>query len=514
MSTRSQGPGSGRRRRASGPRDASGTGAGAPGPRLGPAEWAASLDADAILAAARQVLAQTGLAAVLPSGVGDRAAAAGIEIAGDRLRFAPDAISALLALAPSRFTHLSPSGAHDLEIGSGRVHLGPAMTARFMWGGRKSRFVLGPTQVREACDIAAAIGLAYDGGGLAATAAAGDAHQRTHLLCASGRPLIATLGAGLSAAALRDATAATHEPLHGGEPRCRLLAILPVDAALTLPHDTLADLAMLVEAGAGIVVAPVLLIGTTTPAGAIGALVRLAAETMAVAALVQTIRPGTPVAIGVQVGEASMRNGMPLASTAEALKVVAGARVVARRLALPSFALGPATAAKGFDAQAGGETAAWLSVALRHDVVLGLGGLELDDGLSLEKLLLDAELAVSLSASTHAEDAATAAAAILAAGPGGVHIGERATREAARRGPRSALADDWVIEGWLAAGSPDAADRAQVVLAQMLMARVSTSDPLLPATEPVLQPASRRTLTDIAADGYSRAMRDAFGFKD
>lgn len=511
MSSEWDGKRGGRRRRGSSVGDARATGAVTSGPRSSPVEWAATLDADAILAAARRVLREAGVAVVLPSGLRDRAVAAGLEVAGDRIRFPDGVAEALLATAPSRFTHLSRSGEHDGEIGGGRVLLGPPLAARWMWSGRKERFALASAHVREVCDVAAALGLAYDGCGLAVMAGAADTEARLKVVSASGRPLIATVGSGMSARVLCEAAGAGDRPADG--PASRLVAILPVDAALTLSHEGLADLAVLAEAGAGVVAAPVLLIGSTTPAGATGALVRLAAETTAVAALAQMIRPGVPVGMGVQVAEVSMRNGMPLASTAEVLKAVAGARVIARRLGLPSFALGPATAAKGLDAQAGTETAAFLSAALRHDVVLGLGGLELDEGLSLEKLVLDADVANALAVPAGPSDAEAAAAAVIAAGAGGLHIGSRATREAARQAVRSLLADDWVIESWRAAGSPDAADRAQVVLAEMLMARTSPGYQLPAGGEPAMQPAPRRTLTDIAADAYSRAMREAFGFK-
>ena len=514
MSSESQGSGGRRRRRGAPSRGAGSAPALPTGPCLACAEWAAALDVDAVIAAASGVLSEAGVAVVLPPPLRARAAAAGLEIAGDRVRFPDGAIRALLATVPPRFTHLSRAGAHDVEIGGGRAHLGPPATARWMWSGRTARYLLGAAQVREACDVAAALGLAYDGSALAATAGAPDAQVRLGLMAASDRPAIARLGAGLSAGALCEATGAAVASDRGTQPRCRLIAILSVDAALTLSHDRLGDLALLAEAGAGIVVAPVLLIGSNTPASATGALVRLAAETMAVAALVQMMRPGVPVGIGVEVAEASMRNGMPLATTAEAVRTVAGARSVARRLGLPSFALGPATAAKGLDAQAGTETAAWLSVALGHDVVLGLGGLELDEGLSLEKLVLDADLANALAAPAGISDTDAAAAAIKAAGAGGLFIAERSTREAARDRSRPLLADDWVIESWRAAGAPDTADRAQVVLAEMLMARASTGTSAPATGEASIEPVPRRTITDIAAMAYSRAMRDAFGFKE
>lgn len=515
MSSDSQGIGRGRRRRGSLLRQAGSGEAVAAGPGLSPAEWAAALDADAIFAGAGRVLAEAGLAVELPPGLRERAAAAGLQTTADRVRFPAEAMQALLATTPARFRHLSPIGDRDLEIGAGQVLLGPPPAARWMWSGRKERFALGPAQVREACDVAAALGLAYDGCGLATSSSSQDRAARLEPIAASSRPLIAMLGGGVSAAALIGAVDADRPEggLEKGGPCCRLLAILPLDTSLTLGNDGLADLAKLAEAGVGIVVAPMLVIGATTPASAIGALVRLAAETMAVTALAQMMRPGVPVGMGVQVAQASMRNGVPLAATAEVMKTVAGARILARRLGVPSLALGPATAAKGFDAQAGTETAAWLSVALAHDVVLGLGGLELDEGLSLEKLVLDADLANALFAPAGSADADGAAAAVMAAGAGGLHIGEPATREAARRAPPARLADDWVIESWRAAGSPDAADRAQVVLADILMARASAAGPPPPAGEAAMEPAPRRTLMDVAAAAYSQAMRDAFGFK-
>ena len=169
MSSEWDGKRGGRRRRGSSLGDANATAAASAGPRSSPVEWAAAIDADEILAAARHVLREAGVAVVLPAGLRDRAVAAGLEVAGDRIRFPDGAAEALLATAPSRFTHRSRSGEHDLEIGGGRVLLGPPLAARWMWSGRKERFALTPDHVREVCDVAAALGLAYDGCGLAAT---------------------------------------------------------------------------------------------------------------------------------------------------------------------------------------------------------------------------------------------------------------------------------------------------------------------------------------------------------
>ena len=383
---------------------------------------------------------------------------------------------------------------------------GPALTANHRWdGATRSALTAGDADLFAA--IADDAGLDYGASSLGLLAA-NATHPLSSFMAMSNRPLIAPFNTPFHA---RDLIALACKGADQPSGTCRLMMIAAVESALTFDETFVEALIETAASAQGLIVAPTLLIGANTPATVEGTLVRFAAETMAGVALAQALCPGQPVAVGATIADVSMRNGLPLVGTANALAVLGGAIALARRWNLAFYALGPATNAKGLDALGSAETSRWLTSAynLGANAILGaIGAVDLDDGISFEKLIIDAEIATVLGRSFVAlsDDPA---AELRAMGAGGIFLGTPASRDAAHRQISSRLAENDLYESWVAAGSP-AIDQA---IAAIIAGVTKTGSSPTTEHDAVAHSNRRPTgLADLASTLYSRSIRDAFGF--
>jgi trimethylamine:corrinoid methyltransferase-like protein len=495
------------RRRRRRPADARATGGVALARSLptSPTDGGAGLDLAAIEAAAVAILADIGIACQLPPEVIERCIATGLAATPTSLKFPEARLRELMALGPGRFVHAARDSARSLEISSALSTFGPALTAAHIWEGATRR----PMRSADAALIAAvaddipALGL----GAAALHLVAEDISAPARLAAFGGstRPLLAIAGSGFHA---RDQVAAVDASAD-----CRLMIAAPVEAALTFGDALIEAMIATGAGGQGLIIAPTILIGANAPATRAGALVRFCAEAMAGVALAQALAPGQPVAVGGTFAEVSMRNGLPLVGTARVIGVLGGAIALARRWQLPFFALGPATNAKGFDALGTAETSRWLTAAyhLGANAIIGaIGAVDLDDGVSLEKLVVDAETASALTwPNTPIAD--DFAADLIAAGPGASFLGTAAARQLARTAQHGRLTDNRLFESWIADGSPSLTNQLDTLVAATKARMPAYEAPDgAPDGKPGVRPPA---LTDLAATIYSRSMREAFGFK-
>lgn len=473
------------------------------------AEFSGGLDLTSIEAAAEALLTDVGIACRLPSESAGKCAKAGLIVSADRVRFPVPLVMDLMAKAPERFTHASRDGHHALEVSTSMAAFGPAITSGYIWTTQSRRSITAADAGRFAAVAADAPGLEYGASSIGLSVPNLDAGGRlANFVAAANRPLIVPSRTPFHARDLIGA-ACTNAGRDGSS--CHLAILASVESALTFDDafvDALVETASMAQC---LVVAPTLLIGSNAPATLNGALVRFAAEAMAGVALAQVLCPRQPVAVGATVADVSMRNGLPLMGTANALAVLGGAIGLARRWNLAFFACGPATSAKGFDAMGTAETASWLTAAyyLGANAVIGaIGAVDLDDGISIEKLIVDAEVAARLGRSFNQpnDDACTE---LRAAGPGGIFLGTAAARTIAHQQPSPRLASNSLFESWVDAGSPQIDRAIAAIIAQ-------TNLPALPATLETgnVGLIDRRTanLADLAAELYSQSVRDAFGF--
>jgi trimethylamine---corrinoid protein Co-methyltransferase len=285
-----------------------------------------------------------------------------------------------------------------------------------------------------------------------------------------------------------------------------------VESALTFDEAFIEALIATADTKQCLAVVPTLLISANAPATLEGALVRFTAEAMAGIALAQALCPGQPVSVGATVADVSMRNGLPLISTGNALSVLGAAIAMARRWNLAFYACGPATNAKGFDALGTAETSRWLTAAyhLGANAIIGaIGTVDLDNGISIEKLIVDAEVVADLGRPLFHTNV-DASAELRMSGPDGIFLGTEAARALAHRQLAPRLASNSLFESWVAAGSP-MIDATIGTIVDQTATPVRATIPM--NANMTLLDRRPTNLADLAAEIYSRSIRDAFGFK-
>ena len=465
-----------------------------------------NFDLSAIEAAAEALLADVGIACRLPADAAATCAKGGLVVNAERVRFPMPLVMEHMAKAPDRFLHVSSTDARTLEVSTSMAAFGPALAAHHKWDGA-TRCALSAIDARLFAAIADDAGFEYGGSSLSLLTT--DAtHPLSGFIGTSNRPLIAPANLPFHA---RDLISVACRGASKDAASCHLMMIGAVESALTFDDVFIEALLETAASAQGLIVAPTLLIGANAPATVEGTLVRFATEAMAGIALAQALCPGQPVAVGATIADVSMRNGLPLVGTANALAVLSGAITLARRWNVAFYALGPATNAKGLDALGTAETSRWLTSAyyLGANAIVGaIGAVDLDDGISVEKLIVDAEVAAVLGR-PHAPLSDDPAAELRQSGAGGVFLGTTAARDAAHRQSSSRLAENSLYESWVAAGNPTINQAIAAIIA-------AATPPNWPSTVEhiaVAQMKRRPTnLADLASTLYSRSIRDAFGF--
>jgi trimethylamine--corrinoid protein Co-methyltransferase len=206
-----------------------------------------------------------------------------------------------------------------------------------------------------------------------------------------------------------------------------------------------------------------------------GAIAQSLAETMAGCALTQLERPGAPVIFGNFLSSMSLRSGSPTFGTPEP---AIGSMVIgqlARRLNLPLRCSGNFTTSKLPDAHAMNESTMSMLAAVHCGANFILHSAGFLDGLlsmSYEKFVMDADFCGALHTyldGVKIDDNQLALDAFREVGPGSHFFGSQhtlANYETAFWD--SELADNEPFEKWEAAGSVDAATRANRQWKKML----------------------------------------------
>jgi trimethylamine--corrinoid protein Co-methyltransferase len=271
-----------------------------------------------------------------------------------------------------------------------------------------------------------------------------------------------------------------------------------INASSPLRYDSrmLGGLIAYAREGQCVVVTPFILAGAMSPITVAAAVAQQNAEALAGIAFMQMVRPGSPAIYGGFTTNVDMKTGSPAFGTPEGAWAQFVGAQLARRYNLPYRGNGSLTTSKLADAQAAYETMwnMWPAVLAHTNLVNHSAGW-LDGGLtvSLEKFIIDVE---NLAMFYHfldgfrIDDDTLALDMIAEVGPGGHHFGTPHTQARyATEFYQSVLSDRINYENWLAAGSPDAAQRANAVW-QDLIERYE---------EPPLDPAIREALDDYVA---------------
>ena len=251
------------------------------------------------------------------------------------------------------------------------------------------------------------------------------------------------------------------------------------NSPLQLDHLMCRGIIDAAKGGQVMVLTPFTLAGAMAPVTLAGALVQQNAEALAGIALSQIVRPGAPVCYGSFTSNVDMKSGSPAFGTPEYTKAAFASGQLARRYGLPLRSSG-VTASNAPDAQAAYEMQMSLWGALMGGTNLllhGAGWLEGGLTASAEKFVMDVEMLqmfAELFKPVEVSEATLAVDAISEVGHGGHFFGTQHTLERFETAFYSPLLSDWSnFENWRDRGSVDATHRANSIYKD----KVATHEP-------------------------------------
>ncbi len=446
-----------------------------------PARMVSEDELHAIHLASLEVLETIGIDVMLPQA---RAyfAKAGAQIEGERVRIPGDVVMHAIETAPSSFMFHARNPARSIRIGDGWLAfgtVGSAPNASDVEGGRRPgnlkdyRGFLKLAQSFNCIDFVSGYPVEPI-----------DVH-------ASVRHLVA----------LKDMALLTEKPFHAyslGEERIRdgieiariargisheqlerepsLFTIINTNSPLKMDTPMLQGVIEMARRNQIVCITPFTLAGAMAPVTVAGALVQQNAEALAGIALTQLVRPGSPVIYGGFTSNVDMKSGAPAFGTPEYMKAAIVGGQLARKYSVP-YRTSNTCAANAIDAQA-----AYESVFSLWGVTMGGGNLVMhgagwmEGGLvaSFEKFILDCDLIQMVKSFLQPLEMtrdALGLEAMAEVGPGGHFFGCAHTMARYETAFYSPIISDWRnFEQWQAAGAPDARDKAQAVLKQVMAA--------------------------------------------
>lgn len=405
---------------------------------------------------------------------------AGAAIDGERVRFDRAMIETFMQGVPSSFTLHSRNPANAIEIGGNVMNFGTVASppnCSDMEGGRRTgtladyRNFLRLAQYFNAIDFLSGYPVEPI-----------DVHPGIRHL-----------------EALRDAAVMTDKPFHAyslGKERIvdgieiariargisaetlerepSLFTIVNTNSPLKLDTPMLGGIIEMSSRNQVVCITPFTLAGAMAPVTMAGAVVQQNAEALAGMVFTQVVRKGAPVIYGGFTSNVDMKSGAPAFGTPEYMKAVMLGGQLARRYNVP-YRTSNTCAANAMDAQA-----AYESVFSLWGVTMGGGNLVmhgagwLEGGLvaSFEKFILDVDLIQMvgdfLQPLETSEDA-LGVEAIRDVGPGGHFFGTSHTLARYETAFYAPIISDWRNnQQWLAAGKPEAWQRANSVYRQAL----------------------------------------------
>jgi trimethylamine--corrinoid protein Co-methyltransferase len=235
------------------------------------------------------------------------------------------------------------------------------------------------------------------------------------------------------------------EMLHccGGE---RSLAERPIFSAIYCPVAPLQHEAQPVEAAMGMAaehipidIYSLALSGATAPLTLAGTVIQTNCEVLSAVVLLRLIAPDCPLIYSASAGIMDMRSLRSAYATPEVLLMDTAMTELAHWYGLPALSVGNDVEAARLGFRAGVED---MALALqgrlsRPDLLVGLGMMESGRSLSLQKMVLDAEIVEQLDrfmAGIALDEDSLALPAISEVGPGGHYLGLKQTRRALRSG--------------------------------------------------------------------------------
>ena len=424
-----------------------------------------------IEAAADRVLAETGIEFRDDPVSLDLWRAAGAKVDGLLVKFEPGMLREVLRSAPAEFTQHARNPANSVRIGGKSVVFSPAYGSPFVMDLDRGRRFGTMEDFHNFIKLAQSSPNFHHSGGTICEPTDVPVNKR-HLdmvlahMTLSDRAFMGSV----TAEERSEDNIEMCRVLFGTEfvdQNCVILGNVNVNSPLVWDGTMTRSLRAYARAGQAAVIVPFILGGAMGPVTNAGGIVQSLAETMAGCALTQLERKGAPVIFGNFLSSMSLRSGSPTFGTPEP---AIGSMVIgqlARRLQLPLRCSGNFTTSKLPDAQAMMEGTMSMLAAVHCGANFILHSAGFLDGLlamSYEKFMLDADLCGALHSyldGVKISDDELEVEAFAEVGPGNHFFGcshTMAHYETAFWD--SDLSDNEPFEKWEAAGSTDAAVRA------------------------------------------------------
>ncbi len=397
-------------------------------------------------------------------------------------RFPPEVAEHFLALAPSAFVMKARNPAHDLHFGGDDIHFGSASSAPNVLDMDRGRRPGTQADFEDLVKLNQMIPTCAFHSGHPVEPIDTPVNTRHLTSMRSWQTLSdkVTRVYAIGETRVRDSlemTAIAHGIDRDELVRApRLHASISVNSPLVVDEPLMEGSMELARNGQANIVSPVAFAGAMSPITLSGSLIQCNAEAIGVIAFLQMVQAGAPCFYGVLTTPIDMKSGAPAMGVPETVTGTLSNGQMARRYKLPQrLMLGSSSNAP--DAQGAYETMFSLWAAMlcgAHCVYHAHGWMEAGLTTGFEKTIIDAEMIGMMGAlrgRIDFSDAEEAIAAIEEVGPGGHFLGSTHTMARYQDAFHAPILSDWrPFEFWEAAGSPDAAQRANAKWKEMLAA--------------------------------------------
>lgn len=407
--------------------------------RFDPLRAVSEDELDAIHHASLRVLSETGID-FLDVTARSQLAAAGADVEGDRVRFEPSLIEALIASAPAEFILHGREHIRDLHFGGNHIIYTSVASPPFVTGLGQGRRDGNRRDYRNLIKMGQVLNAVHTVAGYPVEPM--DIHPSVRHLVATHDMLtlsdkasfVYSLGRQRNLDAIEMVRIARGIDHHTLEKETSIYSV--INASTPLRYDTvmLHGIQEMSARNQLIIITPFTLAGAMAPVTIAGAVVLQNAEALAGIAYTQVVRPGSPVAYGGFTSNVDMRSGSPAFGTPEYWKACLLGGQLARRYGLP-YRSSNVNASNSVDAQSAYESviAIWGAVMGGVNLLLhGTGWLEGGLLTSYEKFVIDADLlnmVTEMLRPVTVDDASLAVEAIAEVGPAGHFFGSPHTQE-------------------------------------------------------------------------------------
>lgn len=448
---------------------------------------------DALLEAALDILAATGMAEA-PADVLERVTAAGGRLDADgRLLFPPDLVRTTLASVPHRLSLCGRDPTHDLDLGAARVHVGTGGAAPLVRDLSSGKFR--PSVLADLYDAARLVDRLENVHFFSRSVVAGDMPDDLTLdVNTAFASLSGTTKHVMTSVQNAEGAAAVAKMCHlaaGGEAAFRERPFLSLNVNHVVPPlrfsaDGCSAMAAAAAGGIPVHINTFGQLGASSPVTIAGCVAQTLAETLAGLVYARLVEPSVKAVFGMRPMITDLRTGGMAGGCGEQALLTAIAVQLANRLGLPNSTIAGATDSKVADVQSGYEKALSITLAAQSGCNLVTQACGMHAGLmacSLESYVIDNEmLGTILRTLTPVEVSADtlALASIDAVVRGEGHfLGE--TETLARMQTDflyPSLADRRPPDAWVAAGSPDIRALARAEAERMLAERIPSCIPV------------------------------------